>query len=196
MKNKLLISIVALMAVTNIHAASEGDINLTLNVGGGAATEEVEAIFTPAGGGAGEAVTLETIEAAGSRTLNHIIGNLSLSGTNVDPNTTCFINFSSANPANGSQFTLVDSNNDQNFITYYLQYQYTKNKSSSISTGYTYANTTDPNNPLRVDSVSNGGNGNNMCDIDVTDLRIRSNLELNGKNGNYQDVLTYTMVVI
>ena len=201
MKNKLklLTSVATLFVATNIFAADEGSIGLTLNVGNGNTTP-VDVSFTPEGGVEGNAasVTLETLEANGVRTLSSSIGALKLSAPAVNTGAVCSIHITSANPIVGSgqssRFTLVNINDNSDIIKYFLQTVNIKLNNALRSNNEIKPSTTDVNNPLSVTSIANGS-GLNKCDIEAN-LIIYSDDNLTSKNGVFEDTLTYTMSVI
>ncbi len=202
MKNKikLLTSIATLFIATNISA---GEMVLSLTTGGGS--------IDPTGGSVGgtlkdsepDALVL-TNTTQGGHIASTNLGSLYFSGRKLVTDAICKVSFRSDN-ADGAQFRLTKISGDGSAdnINYSLTANYSINGITG-NNGFSFTNT----NLLSVDApinetgsiieanTSTGATaidpGTYYCDININQLNFYAATTV-GINGEYEDILTYTM---
>lgn len=132
----------------------------------------------------------ETIDTDNDGTVERVIkdkvlGNLTLTGTNLASNQHCKVTFTSANSGGSTSFKLVKVGDSTKSIFYSLK--------GTIGSGVaTFSSGT----PRTFTNTVDGSTGRNRCDLTITDLTFTSSAKLNTTpDGTYKDTIDHIVQI-
>ena len=135
-------------------------------------------------------LTTQTIDVDNDGTVERIIddkilGNLTLTGTNLASNQHCKVTFTSANSGGTTSFKLVNTSDPTKSIIYSLK--------GTIGSGVATFSSGFPRN---FNYTVDGSTGRNRCDLTITDLTFTSAAKLNTTpDGTYKDTISHIVQI-